>query len=393
MNRPLISIVVPIYQIDRYIGICIESLLNQTYENLEIILVDDGSPDRCPEICDLYANKDSRIKVIHKENGGLVSARKAGLLSAAGKYVGYVDGDDWVGAGFVESLYTAISTADADIAAGGFSRDLFARTAHFTDKMPCGVYEGDRLDDLRCKMISLGDFFRIGVSTYVWNKLFKRELLLQVQLPVDNAISIGEDAAVTYPAIMLSKRLVITDTCAYHYRQREDSMLKKVASFAADAKKLKYLYDYMIKFASEQDEKYHLPEQVDDFVLGICLMRSGSLSCFDNEIQGKKVAIYSAGTFGQQLYNKLQQSSLCSLVNWVDDDYWEYRRCCMDVNPVESLSKGGYDYVLVATLDNVLKESIATRLMDCGVQKSKILTVTSPDNRRKRIENYLNNAE
>ena len=393
MNRPLISIVVPIYQIDRYIGICIESLLNQTYENLEIILVDDGSPDRCPEICDLYASKDSRIKVIHKANGGLVSARKAGLLSATGKYVGYVDGDDWVGAGFVESLYTAISTADADIAAGGFSRDLFARTAHFTDKMPCGVYEGERLDDLRCKMISLGDFFRIGVSTYVWNKLFKRELLLQVQLPVDNAISIGEDAAVTYPAIMLAKRVVITDTCAYHYRQREDSMLKKVASFTADAKKLKYLYDYMFKFASEQDAKYRLPEQVDDFVLGICMMRSGSLSSFGNEIQGKKVAIYSAGTFGQQLYNKLHQSSLCTLVNWVDDDYWEYRRCCLDVNPVESLSKGGFDYVLVATLDNVLKESIATRLMDCGVQKSKILTVTSPDNRRKRIENYLNNAE
>lgn len=393
MDRPLISIVVPIYQIDRYIGICIESLLNQTYENLEIILVDDGSPDRCPEICDLYASKDSRIKVIHKENGGLVSARKAGLLSAKGKYVGYVDGDDWVGAGFVESLYTAISTADADIAAGGFSRDLFARTAHFTDKMPCGVYEVERLDDLRCKMISLGEFFRIGVSTYVWNKLFKRELLLQVQLPVDNAISIGEDAAVTYPAIMLAKRLVITDTCAYHYRQREDSMLKKVASFAADAKKLKYLYDYMFKFASEQDAKYHLPEQVDDFVLGICMMRSGSLSSFGNEIQGKKVAIFSAGTFGQQLYNKLHQSSLCTLVNWVDDDYWEYRRCCLDVNPVESLSKGGFDYVLVATLDNLLKENIATRLMDCGVQKSKILTVTSPDNIRKRIENYLNNAE
>lgn len=392
MNRPIISIVVPIYQIDRYIGICIESLLNQTYENLEIILVDDGSPDRCPEICDLYASKDSRIKVIHKENGGLVSARKAGLLTATGKYVGYVDGDDWVGAGFVESLYTAISTADADIAAGGFSRDLFARTAHFTDKMPCGVYEGDRLDDLRCKMISLGEFFRIGVSTYVWNKLFKRELLLQVQMPVDNAISIGEDAAVTYPAIMLAKRLVITDTCAYHYRQREDSMLKKVASFAADAKKLKYLYDYMFKFASEQDAKYHLPEQVDDFVLGICMMRSGDISSFGTEIQGKRVAIFSAGTFGQQLYNRLYQSSICTLVNWMDDDYWEYRRC-LDVNPVETLSKGGFDYALVATLDNVLKESIATRLMDCGVEKSKILTISSPENRRKRIETYLYNEE
>ena len=175
MNIPKISIVIPIYQIDRYLGICIESLIHQTYENLEIILVDDGSPDRCPEICDLYASKDPRIKVIHKENGGLVSARKAGLLGASGRYVGYVDGDDWVGEGFVESLYTAISTADADIACGGFSRDLFFRTAHFTDNMPCGVYEGERLEDLRCKMLSFGDFFKIGVSTYVWNKLFRRE--------------------------------------------------------------------------------------------------------------------------------------------------------------------------------------------------------------------------
>ena len=393
MNTPLISIVVPIYQIDRYIGICIESLLNQTYDNLEIILVDDGSPDRCPEICDLYASKDARIKVIHKENGGLVSARKAGLLSATGKYVGYVDGDDWVGEGFVESLYTAISTADADIACGGFSRDLFSRTAHFTDNMPCGVYEGERLEDLRCKMVSFGDFFKIGVSTYVWNKLFRREILLEAQLPVDNAISIGEDAAVTYPAIMKAKRVVITDTCAYHYRQREDSMLKKVASFSTDALKLKCLYEYMSKFADSQDEMYKLQSQVDDFVLGICMMRSGSLSCFGNEIQGKNLAIYSAGTFGQQLYNKLHQSADCTLVNWVDDDYWEYRRCCLDVNPVESLSRGGFDYVLIATLNDVLKEKIASRLLDCGVNKSKILTVTSPDNRHERIQQYLYNAD
>lgn len=393
MNTPLISIVVPIYQIDRYIGICTESLLNQTYEYLEIILVDDGSPDRCAEICDLYACKDSRIKVIHKENGGLVSARKAGLLAATGKYVGYVDGDDWVGEGFVESLYTAISTSDADIACGGFSRDLFSKTAHFTDNVSCGVYEGSRLDDLRCKMISFGDFFKIGISTYVWNKLFRREILLEAQLPVDNAISIGEDAAVTYPAIMKAKRVVITDTCAYHYRQREDSMLKKVASFSADALKLKYLYEYMSSFAASQDEKYNLQSQVDDFVLGICMMRSGSLTCFGNEIKGKNLAIYSAGTFGQQLYNKLHQSSECNLVNWVDDDYWEYRRCCLDVNPVESLSQGGFDYVIIATLNDVLKVKIASRLMDCGVNKGKILTVTSPDNRHERIQQYLYNLD
>ncbi len=115
MDKPLISVIVPIYMIDRYVGICIESIINQTYQNLEIILVDDGGKDRCPEICDLYASKDSRIKVIHKPNGGLVSARKAGLQQSNGAYICYVDGDDWIGSGFIDGLYTAAETSGADM--------------------------------------------------------------------------------------------------------------------------------------------------------------------------------------------------------------------------------------------------------------------------------------
>lgn len=144
-KRPLISVIVPIYMIDRYIGICIESILNQTYKNLEIILVDDGGKDRCPEICDLYAQKDSRIKVIHKPNGGLVSARKAGLRKSNGKYISYVDGDDWIGSGFIEGLYTAAVTSDADMVCAGQTRDLFSKSASFTNSLPSGIYEGDKL--------------------------------------------------------------------------------------------------------------------------------------------------------------------------------------------------------------------------------------------------------
>ena len=108
MNNPLISVIVPIYGIERYVGHCIESLMRQTYQNLEIILVDDGSPDRCPQICDLYASKDKRIKVIHKENGGIVTARKAGVKIAQGEYIGFVDGDDWVGEGYFQSMLNSI---------------------------------------------------------------------------------------------------------------------------------------------------------------------------------------------------------------------------------------------------------------------------------------------
>lgn len=399
-GNSLISVIVPIYKIEKYIGICIESLMNQTYKNLEIILVDDGSPDRCPEICDLYARKDKRIKVIHKENGGLVSARKAGLLASKGEYVGYVDGDDWVGAGFYEALYTAISTSGADIACAGQSRDLFERSAHFTDSLPSGIYEGSKLEDLYRNMISNGEFYRTGVTTYVWNKLFRREVLIEAQLSVDDRISIGEDGAVTYPAMLKAKKVCITDNCAYHYRQREDSMLKKSESFANEAKKLRYLYDYLMDFARKQNNVYDIIRQITDYVLSICIIRSGGILDSTDEqpeytpyglkIDGKKLVIYSAGTFGQQLMNRFLENKRCNVVGWVDDDYWEYRRCCMDVDPVESITGLEFDYILIATVDKKLAEKISDRLLDYGVSRNSILTVSCEENiREKLLERYL----
>ncbi len=400
-ENSLISVIVPIYRIDKYLGICIESLINQTYKNLEIILVDDGSPDRCPEICDLYAKKDDRIKVIHKENGGLVSARKAGLMASKGDYVGYVDGDDWVGAGFYEALYTAIITSESDIACAGQSRDLFDRSVHFTNSLPSGIYEGEKIKELYRKMISNGEFYRPGVTTYVWNKLFKREVLLEAQMNVDDRISIGEDGAVTYPALLASKRVCITDNCAYHYRQREDSMLKKSESFANEAKKLKYLYDYLIDFSEKNDNQYDLEKQINDYVLSICIIRSGGIldetenfpefTPYGSRIDGKRIVVYSAGTFGQQLMNRFLENSRCNVVGWIDDDYWEYRRCCMDVDPVESITKLDYDYVLIATVDKLLAEKISDRLFDYGLSKEKILIVNCEEQiREKLLVRYLN---
>jgi glycosyltransferase involved in cell wall biosynthesis len=394
MLQPLISVIVPIYQIERYIGICIESLLNQTYKNLEIILVDDGSPDRCPEICDLYASKDSRIKVIHKPNGGLVSARKAGIEMATGDYVGYVDGDDWVGPGFYESLYSAIVTSDCDVVCAGQSRDLFDQSVHFLNPYPLGIYTGENLKILQESMLSYGDFYRPGITTYVWNKLFKREVLYKHQMNVDNRISIGEDAAVTYPVLMECNSVYISDCVAYHYRQREDSMLKKSASFSVEAEKLKYLYEYMSEFAKQYGR--NLQKQVDDYVLGICIMRSGgrllddSYSTFDEIYYGTDIVIYSAGTFGQQLMNRFRESEHCNVVAWIDDDFWEYRRCCLDVDSVERITSLQFDYILIAAIDGHVTEIVKKRLLDYGISENKILSVNCPEKLRKKLlQKYL----
>lgn len=399
-QQSLISVVVPIYMIDRYLGICVESLLNQTYRNLEIILVDDGSKDRCSEICDLYASKDSRIKVIHKENGGLVSARKAGVLAATGRYIGFVDGDDWVGPGFYQSLYNAIIQNDCDVAIAGFCRDLFNQTKSIYNAISSGYYEGEALKQVFKEMISYGDFYRHGVSTYHWNKLFKREVVLKRQLEISDDVSIGEDAVVVYATLLDCKRICITDNCAYHYRQREDSMLKSSVDFEKEMVRVRALYKDLSNVVAGHPAEYDLQRQVNDFITGIFIIRSGGFLISDDtdlqlfpfgcSLKGKMVIIYGGGTFGQQLMKRLAKNDSCEIAGWLDDDYWEYRRCCLNVDPVERISSLDYDYVLVASLDKCYVAATTRRLRDYGVSESKIISVsTTAAQRNKALKVYL----
>ena len=396
----LVSIIVPIYRIEKHLGICIESIIKQTYSNLEIILVDDGSDDRCPDICDLYAKKDNRIMVIHKSNGGLVSARKAGLKSSSGEYIAYVDGDDWIESDYIERMISDMVLSNADVVCAGQSRDLFNESVRLYNSVSVGIYRDDDLDRLKTHLISNGDFYRPGISTYVWNKLFKRSCIYDYQMKVNDEISIGEDAAVTYPVIMNCKCVFVNDCTSYHYRQREDSMLKKSNSFSKESKSLKHLYDYLLSL-SELSDAYEIKEQIIDYVLSIYLIRSGgilpnekSYSFFGVNYQDKRVVIYSAGTFGQQLVNRIREYDYCKIVKWIDDDFWEYRRCCLDVDSVESvgsLESTEYDYVLIATVDCRIAETIKRRLSSFGIDSSKLLYVDCPKNiREEQIQKYLN---
>jgi len=389
------SVIIPIYNVEEYLRECVDSVLAQTCQDFELILVDDGSPDGCPAICDAYAAEDERIHVIHKPNGGLVSARKAGLLASRGEYVGYVDGDDWIGPGFYEALTSLAVVSDADMVAAGQSRDLFNKSEHFRNNVLPGLYEGQRLEWLRKEMLSHGLFYRPGITTYVWNKLFRREILLDSQLSVDERITIGEDGAVTYPALMRCQRVYVSDNCAYHYRQREDSMLKKNSAFCEEASKLRVLYESMLTFADAYPEEYGLRTQVNDYLLGICIMRSGGVILnsddetffhpFGKDFSGKNVVVYSAGTFGQQMVNRFKEHKNCNVVGWIDDDYWEYRRCCLDVDPVTSIVGKEYDYILVATVDCEVAERIKVRLLDYGISEEKVLTVRCPEEIREEL--------
>lgn len=217
---PFLSIIVPIYKVEEYLPKCIESIISQTFSDLEIILVDDGGADNCPDICDAYAEKDERIKVVHKKNGGLVSARKAGMKAATGKYAAFVDGDDSIARDMYEAMCQAARQADADIVIEGFEFVYPDRVELWQDKVGCGEYDKKGLmQSIYPVMMCHDNGLTRNVAPALWNKIFRRELLDSILSGMNEGIRDGEDAAVTYPCLFAAKKVVFMDA-GHHYRYR-----------------------------------------------------------------------------------------------------------------------------------------------------------------------------
>lgn len=221
----MISVIVPVYKVENYLRQCLDSLAAQTLDDIEIIIVDDGSPDGCPEICDEYAAKDARMKVVHKQNGGLLSARKAGVAASSGDYIGFVDGDDWVEPETFMNMHNAIIKYSPDMVLSDFLCDYGDCIEPSDQCFEEGFYDRARLEsEIFPKMLFDGRFYRFGVNPNCWSKLVKRELIEKNLSPVDERIRMGEDAAFIYPCILDSQSITCVKTPTYHYRITEQSM-------------------------------------------------------------------------------------------------------------------------------------------------------------------------
>jgi len=221
----LFSVIVPIYKVENYLPKCVESILNQTFNDFELILVDDGSPDGSGQLCDEYAKKDSRIKVVHKENGGLISARKAGVRIAKGKYVVAVDGDDWVSENLLQEMQKILNEREIDIVCF----DHYKATQKENICVRCvfeeGYYDKKALEEkVYPRLLRDKNGFRFPPN--IWGKAFKRELYVKYQDQVDERIRIGEDECVTFPCVYKAENLFVLHKCLYFYRQNENSMTK-----------------------------------------------------------------------------------------------------------------------------------------------------------------------
>lgn len=234
---PFLSVIVPAYNVENYIKQCVDSILTQSFTDFELLLVDDGSKDGTGRICDDYAAKDVRVKVIHKQNGGLVSARKAGITEAKGEYVAYVDGDDWIAPEMFENLCAAVQKEDADIVISDFIIARESSQEPLTQNMAGGCYDKKALcEQIYPRMLCNGEYFSFGFQPSLCSKLFRRSLLLPRQLKVKENIKLGEDAACFYPSILDAEKVVyLKGDCYYFYRMRETSISHAIVkSFYTD---------------------------------------------------------------------------------------------------------------------------------------------------------------
>lgn len=216
-REDLISVIVPVYNMEQYLERCINSIVDQTYRNLEIILVDDGSTDRSPRMCDEYAQKDGRIKVVHKVNGGLSNARNAGLQVATGTYIGYVDSDDWIEPQMYQRMYEACIEHQAQVAVCRYAKIY----QDHVDKEGNGqVTVFDREGILKAYLADQPEYV---VYNSVWSKLFAREVVEGVLFPVGKN---SEDIMYTTKAFCKLEKAVYIDECLYDYvLDREGSIM------------------------------------------------------------------------------------------------------------------------------------------------------------------------
>lgn len=213
-----ISIIVPIYNVEQYLDKCVESLANQTYKNLEIILVDDGTKDKSGKMADLWATKDNRIKVIHKENGGLSDARNAGMKIATGEYITFVDSDDWINYKMYEILMNNLEKYNADISVCGINKvyedDIVNQNQIINENI--SIFTADE---------ALENLIDEGIlKQTVWNKLYKREIIDDIYFEFGK---IHEDEFWTYQIFGKSEKIVYTDEQLYYYLQRSGSIMDK----------------------------------------------------------------------------------------------------------------------------------------------------------------------
>lgn len=378
-----VSVVIPVYNTEEYLGQCLESVMRQTLEDIEIICIDDGSTDSSLAIMQGCAERDPRIRIIRKENGGLVSARKVGVAAAKGEYIGYVDSDDWIEPDMYEELYRFAVRDQADMVCSGYFFEGNYITTHF-DNVPEGVYDLERMEGLRENAIYNIEERDVGIRSALWCKLFLAEKFRGIQLGIPEGISISEDKVCILSYLLYCSRVSVRREAFYHYRIRQGSMIN--APDPGYLVKVNEVYQYLMGLYEHPLFTKGMRLQAELYITEMLYKGINSRLGFENRDlfwvdpywlngipHGSKVALYGAGGLGHAYKRQLGSRGDLTYAGCTDFGWEKFKGGPMEVIPPEDLPQTGYD-VLVITIKNPGKaQEVRRQLEGIGIPGHKIL--------------------
>lgn len=385
-----ISIVVPVYNVQDYLKKCIESIMKQSYKNMEIILVDDGSTDGSPEICDFYESIDRRIVVIHKKNGGVTSARKAGVGAATGDYVLSVDGDDWIETDRIEELVTrGILPAKADMVymAGYKKDDEECSQISYCDVEEKTYYDCDIEKHFFPLYCGVGEeLFNIKVLLSMDMWAVRRELIQDKIRIIDDRILMGEDDFCVGCCILSAKCITVIRQSGYHYIQRNSSIMH-------------ISKDYDVHYIESANILYHqLKQYLEDHTIyfketRMCLVNSFIMETiiahydmflkkhkyylypFADVRKGSVIIVYGAGAFGHAIVKCIANAKEYHVALWVDQNIRKTVLADVTISSVKEIKSVDYDYIVVAIMSSDTSKKVKEILVNMGISEKKIARI------------------
>lgn len=384
-NDYKISIVVPIYDVDQYLEKCVYSIINQSYKNIEIILVNDGSNDNSSEICDFFSKIDNRVKVIHKKNGGLVSARKAGVAIATGDYILNVDGDDWIEEDRVKVLVTeGIMPYEADMVyLAGHRKDFEGDSFLISSDIPIKTFYGDEIQmQVFPLLFDTKEIFRARVSEAIWAWGIKRELLQKMQRLIDDRIVTGEDIICCWFCLLSAESVTLVKNSSYHYVQRTSSIsYRAVTAMGNNHLQMKIWYQQFKKFL----DNHNILNGVYQIFIGMVIrtimqanyelllkQNSDYLYPFPKVRKGSKIVVYGAGKIGYSLVKNLDKIKDYSIMLWVDGNINRPALPGYKICSLQDVAYVDYDFIVVAVQNADLVNEIKNSLVAEGIPEIKI---------------------
>lgn len=375
-----LGVIVPIYNVELYLEDCIESIIKQSYRNLEVILVDDGSNDNSGKICDRYAKSDSRIHVIHQKNMGPIMARYNGLINSNSDYITFVDGDDWIELFAYERMVPYMETNN-DVIMFQIIRYFDETNMVYSDTNHIlGQYDEQKIRNILFPNM-IWDIKKqiFGIDPSLCNKIIKRKKLIVEFENIKNlCFHYGEDVAIIYPLLMKIRSIVITNEYLYYHRQRNRSRIAPYIEDNEYYKKLFLLYDYLKGCFNSNHE---LTKQLDYFyinsmelhlrIYGDRRSRRGYVFPFDIIPAQSKIIIYGAAEIGQLFYEQVQRINYCTIVAWIDRNYLSYQN--LGVKNIEFIAECNYDYIVIAIGKKEIVQQVKKDLEAMNVKDSKIV--------------------